>query len=185
MERDFFVMGQRKMEKRIPGFLDYTVDELGNVYSYKCQRKMKLKPWVNKSGYHEVRFRNGSAPCKVFKVHRLVAKAFVPGFSEVRDEVNHIDLDKANNRASNLEWVDRCENMSHLHRVNRERGTTMARGEARKSSKKIIATCLATGETRHYHSAVVAEKDGFDCHCIYLAVAGKIKAHKGFSFQRA
>lgn len=173
------------MEKQIPGFLDYTVDELGNVYSYKCHRKMKLKPWLNKNGYHEVRFRNGNGPCKVFKVHRLVAQAFVPGYSELRNEVNHIDLVKTNNRASNLEWIDRCGNMSHVHRVYLERGITMARGEARKSSKKIIATCLATGETRQYHSAVVAEKDGFDRHCIYSAVAGKIKTHKGFTFQRA
>ena len=56
---------------------------------------------VSETGTHENRF-----------VHRLVAQAFVPGYREDLD-VNHKDEDKTNNRADNLEWVTRQENVNY------------------------------------------------------------------------
>ncbi len=47
-----------------------------------------------------------------YKIHRLVAEAFVDGYGLTK-EVNHIDGNKLNNNASNLEWVSRSENMLH------------------------------------------------------------------------
>ena len=46
------------------------------------------------------------------KVHRLVAKAFVPNPDNL-NEVNHIDEDKDNNRADNLEWCKHVDNCNH------------------------------------------------------------------------
>jgi hypothetical protein len=45
-------------------------------------------------------------------VHRLVAKAFVPGYQEGLD-VNHKDCNRLNNIASNLEWMTRLENLMY------------------------------------------------------------------------
>lgn len=48
------------------------------------------------------------------KIHRLVATAFCKGYQEGYD-VNHIDENKHNNRADNLEWVTHNANMKHSH----------------------------------------------------------------------
>lgn len=64
-------------------------------------------------------------------VHRLVAKAFVEGFKEglVVDHINH---DRSDNRADNLEWVTQKENVrrsAHLMKGQREKCRPTNTGE--------------------------------------------------------
>lgn len=49
---------------------------------------------------------------KVERVHRLIAFAFIENPSNF-NEVNHIDSNKLNNNAENLEWCTRAKNMEH------------------------------------------------------------------------
>jgi len=48
-----------------------------------------------------------------FYVHRLVAATFCRGTGH---DVNHLDLNKGNNLATNLEWCSRQDNMKHYFR---------------------------------------------------------------------
>ena len=74
-------------------FLSTSLDEKGYA---------KVSLWVNKK-------------VKTMKIHRLVAKYFIPNPCNYK-EVNHKDEDKTNNHVSNLEWCDRKYNNNYGNR---------------------------------------------------------------------
>ena len=49
---------------------------------------------------------------KTFKIHRLVASAFIPNPNNL-PQVNHKDENKQNNHAENLEWCDCAYNVNY------------------------------------------------------------------------
>ncbi|MBA2125047.1 hypothetical protein DLM45_02245 [Hyphomicrobium methylovorum] len=65
-----------------------------------------------------------------FLLHRLIAQAFVPGY-DPQLTVNHINGDKLDNRATNLEWVSLEENTQKQW----ETGLLDLRGEKHPSAK--------------------------------------------------
>ena len=62
---------------------------------------------THQDGYIFVTIKGKQTP-----VHRFVAEAFIPNIKN-KPEVNHIDGNKMNNAAANLEWVTRSENQKH------------------------------------------------------------------------
>ena len=107
-----------------------------------------LSPFLAANGYPTVAPKFGENRRKML-VHRLVAKAFVPGhFPDAT--VNHKDGDKTNNVASNLEWISRAENTAHQWRT----GLVDLRGENHPSAKlsradvEAIRRRCAQGETQ-------------------------------------
>lgn len=89
----------------------YLVSSAGDIYSSFHRRVIKLHPGVKPTGYEFVGLRNDLG-CKYLMVHRLVALAFIPNPENLR-EVNHIDGNKRNNRAGNLEWCSPSKNIRH------------------------------------------------------------------------
>lgn len=57
-------------------------------------------------------------------VHRMVALTFLKPPTKDKNEVNHIDGDKLNNKLNNLEWVSRKENMIHASDMGLRDGRT-------------------------------------------------------------
>ena len=89
-------------------FPNYSVSNLGNVKNITSDKI--LKPTA-KGGYYHVSLVNNENK-QNFKVHRLVALAFIEN-PENKLEVNHKDKNKLNNHLSNLEWMTRRENNIH------------------------------------------------------------------------
>lgn len=77
-----------------------------------------------------------------FYIHRLVAGCFLAGFDAEHREVNHVDLNKANNCVANLEWVTHKENLRHAY----ENGRTDFRRPLRADSKTGVAGVLPHGK---------------------------------------
>lgn len=108
--------------KDIPNYPPYQISSFGRVralpYSRKRGKKITidsgriLKQFPNKNwAYLYImlsRYKKG------FRVHRLVAQAFIPN-PQNKAEVNHKDGNKLNNHISNLEWNTASENSYHAY----------------------------------------------------------------------
>ena len=100
----------------------YQVSNMGRVKSlvdrWGRKREMILKLSVNnKNGYVQVNLHKDSKQ-KTYRVHKLVALAFVDGYEEGL-VVNHIDECKDNNVWTNLEWVTTTYNNTYNDRHKR------------------------------------------------------------------
>lgn len=93
----------------------YAITSCGKVWSYRSQKF--LKPRNDKDGYLLVNLSNNGQR-KTFKVHRLVADAYIPN-KEEKETVNHKDENKQNNCVNNLEWLTRTENNLYGTRIER------------------------------------------------------------------
>lgn len=106
-------MTESEIWKNISGYERYSVSNFGRVKNNISGKVLKTRK--SRNGYLRVNLRKGNIKYEkpfVAHVHRLVAMAFLPAI-EGKECVNHIDGNKVNNYASNLEWVTSRENTMH------------------------------------------------------------------------
>ena len=88
-----------------PHHPNHQISSLGRVRHKKTKRT--LKPFADRYGYLRVSLGNAD---NVY-IHKLVCEAFHGTPIGDRNQVNHIDCNRQNNRATNLEWVTASENI--------------------------------------------------------------------------
>lgn len=91
----------------------YEVSSLGRVRNIQFPKI--LAPKISTTGYKTLKLHaNGKGT--PFKLHQLVALAFISHPpTDGAFLVNHINGDKLDNRATNLEWATKSSNASHAH----------------------------------------------------------------------
>ena len=142
------------------------MSNLGNIKSlnYKHTNKEKLLSLSSdKDGYLKVHLVKNKSR-KTYRVHRLVAEAFIPN-PDNKPQVNHIDENPSNNEADNLEWMTAQENINY--------GTGIER-RVRPSRKQV--QCVETGEI--YDSITdVCNKTGIP-HSHISLICNKVNGNK-------
>jgi len=114
--------------KDVPGFERYKVSNLGQLYS---KRGWFINPTLDSCGYPQVKLYTTPKIFKSFKVHKVVALAFLPNPDNL-PFLNHMDGNKQNARLSNLERCTAQHNTIHAWKL----GLCVAfRGENQPNSK--------------------------------------------------
>lgn len=162
----------------------YSVALDGKIYSHRSHRFLRGRPLP--SGYLRVNLVSQDGRAKDHLIHRLVAQEFIPNPLSL-PEVNHKDSNKKNNRADNLEWCDKFQNMAHASRNGRlgRQSRRMSQMNIERCSVPVVGISLKTGKEKHYSSMSEAEKDGFSHAKISLCISGKRRTHLGFSWRKA
>ena len=115
----------KEIWKDIIGFEGiYEISNLGRIRRIKTGRILSTRRsdgWYITVTLYKDKKRYGKS------LHRLVAETFVPNPYNL-PEVNHIDEDKINNRADNLEFCDRKYNNNYGSRMDKIRDTKLKNG---------------------------------------------------------
>jgi len=157
----------------------YEVSTLGRVKSlsrpYKnqagecgaMQPEKIMQPSLNGAGYPQVSLWRGGV-LRAQQIHRLVAQAFlVPTGGE---EVNHLDGDRQNNAAENLEWCTRAENMAHAKKLGW--GSSGYYGVGYRKSRGLwIARVMVRG-VRHHIGEYQEEQEAAEAYDLWVTQEG-------------
>ena len=143
------------------------VSNKGNVVSCKRGAPYPLKVMHDRCGYQRV----GAGPQRSYLVHRMVAETWIDNPNNY-PQVNHINGDKDDNRAENLEWVTQSQNMRHAYR------TGLNKGRHKGTPIRIPETGEVFESQRE-----CARRIGGSQGNIWKCLAGKISTHRGYHFE--
>lgn len=170
----------------------YMFSSLGRIVSFK-KKEPKLLALANQL----VRGRKYSHVClngKKARVHRLVATAFVAN-PHGYNEIDHLNNDPLDNRASNLMWCTHTENMRNPYTVESLRQYRLSHPfEIHNRSHKVDTTVFFN---RHedkmkavvqikdgvvvatYMSLGEAERNGYKKTSVSATLSGRLKTYRG------
>lgn len=94
------------MIKIIKNFENYSINDKGEVYNNKTNKK--LKKCISSTGYYYIQLVKDKRKYMKY-IHRLVAEAFIEN-KDNKEQVDHINGNKLDNDKTNLRWVTTKEN---------------------------------------------------------------------------
>lgn len=104
---DYYISNHGRVKKYIKTYNDYIlIAQNPNV------NNDRLYVWIGKKG---------------LQVSRLVGFAFLTGYSETKNTINHKDGNVQNNNCKNLEWISQRDNNLHSYEIGRVRNKAFSR----------------------------------------------------------
>lgn len=120
------------------------------IKPYNCSKGYWIDEKIIKDGTSNGGYRMITLSKKgknsIFRVHRLVAEAFIPNPYN-KETVNHKDECVTNNHVDNLEWMTQAENNEYGTRKARQRVNSNVKGHQKDLSKDELTDCLIKGMT--------------------------------------
>lgn len=176
----------------------YQVSNLGRVKRLEWKRfslgkwqtikEKVLKQTIGTTGYWHISLnKNGSH--NTYKVHRLVARAFIPNPDNLPC-INHKDNNPLNNKVENLEWCTYKYNNNykdHNKKLSQSRLGKKASDETRQklrdsNPKMLSVQCIET-EIIYKSINEASRKTGVDASAISKVCKGKYKTAGGFHWK--
>lgn len=162
----------------------YKISNLGNIKSLdrlsfggKNIKGRNMCPSLKKDGYLEIPLCKDKKR-KYYRVHRLVAIAFIPNI-ENKPCIDHINTITTDNRVENLRWVTYKENSNN--QITRNHISKSTKGKSSKSRKVI---CIETN--KEYESIKEAAKElGLNYNNIMKVCQKKQQTTGGLNFRYA
>ena len=194
--------------KEIEGYKDrYYISNKGRLWSNVSGRFIGAKD--KETGYIQTTLTNEEGERESTSIHREVGKAFVPNDDpENKIEINHKNYIRDDNRAENLEWVTRQENLDYSYERNSESCKKLwededfrkkiketssnlmkklnkdpnFRGASRKARQKPLLQYTKEGElvSKFSSGREAVEKTGIRQSSISNALKGRLKTAGGF-----
>ncbi len=150
----------------------YQISNLGRVRSFNStgsnssRRKTPIimKNIKDSKGYEVVNLsKNGSKKMK--KIHRLIAKAFIPN-PDRKEFVNHIDGNPSNNSICNLEWATSSENKKHGYDIGITKPVMGSKHGRSKLTESDVLTIRDLHKRKIYSNIKIAEIFGISANYI-------------------
>lgn len=125
----------------------YRISNMGKVFS--CVKNIIKKPDLSRAGYHSI-YLCSKGKNKHCYIHRLVAQHFLPN-PKSKEQVDHINTIRTDNRVENLRWVTVTENINNPNTLSKHIGSKRSKKTierqryAQKTMRPVL--CIDTNET--------------------------------------
>lgn len=154
----------------------YHISTYGRVKSFQKGTVKILKPCLHNCGYLYVELFNEDRKGKKFKIHQLVAEAFIPN-PENKKTVDHRYGVKFDNYFENLSWKTQAENNQAAYDTGLKKSGEESY-QAKLTNEQVIEIRrdYIKGDPK-YGAAAFAEKFGVTPDLIYSVVSGRTYKH--------